>query len=106
MTAPQDSSQPRLAPGCRWGAETKPAETKLAERNPGTERSRMVLFPEGAIKLQGTGLQILERCDGQRTFGQILAELQTQFDVTDPEKIRSDISQFLEQLRLKRIVDY
>jgi coenzyme PQQ biosynthesis protein PqqD len=101
MTPPQDASQPRLATGCRWGAESK-----AGEGNPGGERSRMVLFPEGAIKLQGTGLQILERCDGQRTFGQIIAELQTQFNVTDPEKIRRDISQFLEQLRLKRIVDY
>ena len=66
----------------------------------------MVLFPEGAIRLQGTGLQILERCDGQRTFGQIIEELQTQFSVADPGKIRADISQFLEQLRHKRIVDY
>ena len=28
----------------------------------------MVLYPEGAIKLQGTGREVLERCDGQRTF--------------------------------------
>jgi len=93
--APEDSSQPRLAAGCRWGAEGKP----------GTEE-RVVLFPEGAIKLQGTGRQVLERCDGQCTFGEILKELQSQFADADPAKIRSDISQFLEQLRHKRIVDY
>lgn len=91
---PEDSSQPRLAAGCRWGAESKAGE------------ERVILFPEGAIKLQGTGRQILERCDGQRTFGQIIAELQAEFSVADPAKIRSDISQFLEQLRHKRIVDY
>jgi pyrroloquinoline quinone biosynthesis protein D len=95
MTPPEDSSQPRLAAGCRWGAESKP----------GTEE-RVVLFPEGAIKLQGTGRQVLERCDGQRTFDEIIKELQAQFSVADPAKIRSDISQFLEQLRHKRIVDY
>ena len=66
----------------------------------------MILFPEGAIKLQGTGRQVLECCDGTRTFGEILAELQKQFDTTAPEKIRSDISSFLEQLQRKRIVDY
>ena len=66
----------------------------------------MILFPEGAIKLQGTGRQILERCDGKRTFGEIIAELQAQFADADPAKIRADISQFLEQLRHKRIVDY
>ncbi len=70
------------------------------------EEVRVILFPEGAIKLQGTGRQILERCDGQRTFGEIISGLQKQFGMTDPEKIRSDIGVFLEQLQKKRIVDY
>jgi len=91
MAPPLDSSQPRLAAGCRWG---------------GTEGDRMILFPEGAIKLQGTGRQVLERCDGQRTFGEIIAELQKEFGKTDPAKIRDDISTFLEQLQRRRIVDY
>jgi len=96
MAAPTVTSQPRLAAGCRWGPSSKT----------GTEETRMVLFPEGAIKLQGTGRQVLERCDGQRTFGEIIAELQTEFGKTDPEKIRADIGLFLEQLQKKRIVDY
>jgi pyrroloquinoline quinone biosynthesis protein D len=94
MPPPEDTSQPRLATGRRWGAESNTGE------------ERVVLFPEGAIKLQGTGRQILERCNGQRTFAEIIAELQAQFSVADPTKIRADISQFLEQLRHKRIVDY
>ena len=96
MAHPEDSSKPRLATGCRWGAESKTGSTE----------ERTILFPEGAIKLQGTGLQVLERCDGERTFGQIIEELQAQFSVADPAKIRADISQFLEQLRNKRVVDY
>ncbi|MGD0569319.1 MAG: PqqD family peptide modification chaperone, partial [Candidatus Sulfotelmatobacter sp.] len=68
MPPPEDASQPRLATGCRWGAENKAGNEE-----------RMILFPEGAIKLQGTGRQVLEHCDGQRTFGQIIAELQAQF---------------------------
>jgi|SRR5579863_1273818 coenzyme PQQ biosynthesis protein PqqD len=96
MAAPSDASQPRLATGCRWGSETKT----------GTDEVRVILFPEGAIKLQGTGRQVLEQCDGQRTFGEIIAELQKQFGTADPAKIRSDISAFLEQLQRKRIVDY
>jgi pyrroloquinoline quinone biosynthesis protein D len=91
MPPPEDSRQPRLAAGCRWG---------------GTEENRVILFPEGAIKLQGTGRQVLERCDGQRTFGQIITELQSQFGDADPAKVRDDIGNFLEQLRQKRIVDY
>jgi len=66
----------------------------------------MVLYPEGAIKLQGTGREVLERCDGQRTFGELIAELQKELGTTDPEKIRVDISGFLEELQLRRIVDY
>ncbi|HZW94517.1 MAG TPA: pyrroloquinoline quinone biosynthesis peptide chaperone PqqD [Candidatus Eremiobacteraceae bacterium] len=96
MAPPQDSSQPHLAAGCRWGAENKSA----------SEQERVILFPEGAIRLQGTGRLVLERCDGQRTFGAIISELQAQFGDADPAKIRTDISQFLEQLRHKRIVDY
>ena len=91
MAPPLDSSQPRLAAGCRWG---------------GTEADRMILFPEGAIKLQGTGRLVLERCDGQHTFGEIIVGLRSEFAKTDPAKIRDDISAFLEQLQKKRIVDY
>jgi coenzyme PQQ biosynthesis protein PqqD len=97
MAPPLDSSQPRLAAGCRWGPINK---TGAADEH------RMILFPEGAIKLQGTGRLVLERCDGQRTFGEIIAELQQQFAPADPEKIHGDISIFLEQLQKKRIVDY
>lgn len=96
MAPPTDTSQPRFAAGCRWGPSTKT----------GSEETRTILFPEGAIKLQGTGKLVLEHCDGQRTFGEIIAELQKEFGQTDPEKIRADISLFLEQLQKKRIVDY
>ncbi len=96
MAPPSDTSLPRLAAGCRWGPTTKTA----------TGEERVILFPEGAIKLQGTGRQILEQCDGQRTFAEIITELQKQFGAASPEKIRTDITQFLEQLQKKRIVDY
>jgi len=91
MSAPSDSSQPRLASGCRWG---------------GSAEDRVILYPEGAIRLQGTGRQILERCDGQHTFDEIIQELQGEFEKTDPGKIREDIGKFLEQLQQRRIIDY
>jgi len=83
----------------------KNEDTLYRQVEAGSEE-RVILFPEGAIKLQGTGRQVLEQCDGQRTFAEIIAELQKQFAVADPEKIRADISIFLEQLQRKRIVDY
>jgi pyrroloquinoline quinone biosynthesis protein D len=91
VTAPLDSSQPRLAPGCRWG-------------NEGEER--VVLFPEGMIRVQTTGQSILELCDGQRTVEQIVSTLAERYSAADPVKIREDVAVFLEALQQKRIVDY
>ena len=89
---PEDNRCPRLAAGCRW------AEPNGAER--------MLLFPEGAIRLHGTGRAILECCDGQRTVAQIVEELQRSYSAGDSARIREEVSKFLEQLRQKRIVDF
>jgi len=66
----------------------------------------MLLYPEGAIRLQGAGREILERCDGQRTMQQIVEELQAVFSAGDPAKIEAEVASFLERLRQKRIVDF
>ncbi len=92
MALPEDNSRPRLATGCRW------AEPNGAERT--------VLFPEGAIVVKGTGRDILEHCDGARTFAEIVQELQALYALTDVQKIRKEAGNFLEQLREKRIVDF
>jgi len=91
MAELEDSSQPRLAPGCRWSGE-------------GAERT--LVFPEGALRLQETARAILERCDGQRTFKQIVEELAGAYNSSDPAKIRQDAMTFLERLRQKRLVDF
>jgi pyrroloquinoline quinone biosynthesis protein D len=87
---PADSSQPRFAAGCRWGTQGE---------------ERVVLFPEGMIRVQGTGQKILELCDGQRTLQQIVTALSATYSA-DPVKIREDVGNFLEALQQKRIVDY
>ena len=86
-----DTSKPGLAVGCRWN-----------ERN----EERMLLFLEGAMRIQGTGLAILELCDGQRPFTEIVDELKRQYFGADPQRIRDDATRFLEQLHDKRVVDY
>jgi pyrroloquinoline quinone biosynthesis protein D len=90
MTIP-DSSKPNLAVGCRWKEDSE---------------EPILLFPEGAMKVHGTGLAILELCDGQRTFPEMVAELQRQYFGADPKRILDDATTFLEQLHEKRIVDY
>jgi coenzyme PQQ biosynthesis protein PqqD len=65
-----------------------------------------VLFPEGMIRVQGTGQNILELCDGQRTVLEIVTALSATYNGGDPAKIREDVGSFLEALQQKRIVDY
>jgi pyrroloquinoline quinone biosynthesis protein D len=92
MAQLENKSRPRLAVGCRW------AEANGAER--------MLLFPEGAIRLQGTGRAILERCDGEHTVQQIVEDLQKTFSANDSARIQEEVGSFLQQLHQKRIVDY
>ena len=87
----ENTSRPRLAAGCRWAGEGE---------------NRMVVFPEGALRLQGTARAVLERCDGERTFEQIVQELQSAYIASDPVKIRQDAVAFLERLQQKRVVDF
>jgi len=87
----EKTSRPRLAAGCRWAGEGE---------------NRMVVFPEGALRLQGTARAVLERCDGERTFEQIVQELETAYNASDPVKIRQDAVAFLERLQQKRVVDF
>jgi len=91
MMAIAETSKPALAVGCRWG---------------GSQDDPMLLFPEGAMKVQGTGLAILELCDGQRTFLEIVEELHRRYFGSDAQRIQADVGKFLEQLHEKRIVDY
>jgi pyrroloquinoline quinone biosynthesis protein D len=92
VPGPDKNSKPRLARGCRWG------EANGAER--------MLMFPEGALRLQGTGREILERCDGQRSTQQIVEELQAQYKSGDSGRILQEVHDFLENLQQKRVVDY
>jgi coenzyme PQQ biosynthesis protein PqqD len=86
-----DLSIPKFAAGCRWG---------------GTIETPVVLFPEGAIRVEGTGRIILELCDGHFTLAEITQKLEAQFMLAPKDKIRADVRLFLEQLHAKRIIDY
>jgi coenzyme PQQ biosynthesis protein PqqD len=86
-----DASVPKFAAGCRWG---------------GTTEAPVVLFPEGAIRVEGTGRIILELCDGHFSLAEIVQKLEEQFMLAPKGKIRAEVQVFLEQLHAKRIIDY
>lgn len=75
---------PRLAAGCRMSTA------------PGQED--MLMIPEGALRLKGPGVGILELCDGQRTVGQIIAELNQRFPGEDTARIGEEVAAFLLRL--------
>ncbi len=84
-------SKPRLAPGCRLNDDGK--------------QPRTLLMPERALRLQGPSLEIIERCDGQHTVEQIIAELQKIYSKAAPEKVAQDIQGYLKLLRDQRALD-
>ena len=88
----ENTSRPRLAAGCRWAGEG--------------ENRMVVVFPEGVLRLKDTAQAVLERCDGHRTFEQIVQELEVTYNASDPAKIRQDAVAFLERLQQKRLVDF
>jgi pyrroloquinoline quinone biosynthesis protein D len=66
----------------------------------------MLLIPEGALRLAGTGRRIIERCDGQRTLDEIVRELKAEFPSVDPARIETEVTTFLGRLYEKRVVDF
>jgi pyrroloquinoline quinone biosynthesis protein D len=89
---PELNSHPRLAAGCR-----------LNEKN---QQPRTLLMPERALRLNGPSLEIVERCDGQHTVQQIIAELQKIYSKAAPKKVESDILGYLTRLQNERALDF
>ncbi|MCU1311507.1 MAG: pyrroloquinoline quinone biosynthesis protein PqqD [Candidatus Angelobacter sp.] len=79
-----DTSQPRLARGCRFSSEN------------------MLLVPEGVLRLKGTGAEILKLCDGTRTVAGIVAIMRDQYDGS----VKSDVEDFLQKLKERGVVEW
>jgi coenzyme PQQ biosynthesis protein PqqD len=79
-----DTSQPKLARGCRFG-------------NDG-----VLLVPEGVLRLKGTGAEILRQCDGTRTVAEIVATMRDRYVGT----VESDVEDFLRRLQERGVVEW
>lgn len=89
---PGPESRPQLRAGCRFSE--------------GAGQEHVLLIPEGLIKLAGPGRKILELCDGQRTFTEVLAALQSLYPAASPEQIEGDTASYLERLRDRGAVEF
>jgi pyrroloquinoline quinone biosynthesis protein D len=56
------------------------------------QQAHVLLYPEGMVKLNGSAGEILKRCDGGRTVGEIVADLEAAFATTGLAK---DVTAFM-----------
>lgn len=79
-----------------------PTLWRLARLDYDRVRERPVLlYPEGAVFLNDTGLAILELCDGRRTLQEIVQALNTRYGAD----VAADVDEFLADLTRRELVD-
>jgi pyrroloquinoline quinone biosynthesis protein D len=66
------------------------------------QQSWVLLFPEGMVKLNGSAGEIMKRCDGVRSVGQIVADLEGSFGV---QGLQGDVLAFLDIARGKHWIE-
>jgi pyrroloquinoline quinone biosynthesis protein D len=84
--APGSASRPRVGHGFRL--QWEPAQD-----------CHVLLYPEGMVKLNQSGGEIMKRCDGQRSLADIVAELEQAFSATG---LAADVSAFVEMAGRQR----
>ncbi len=73
MKQPTPGSVPRIAHGFRLQWEA-------------AQDCHVLLYPEGMVKLNQSGGEILQRCDGRRSVSDIVAELEQAFTASGLER--------------------
>jgi pyrroloquinoline quinone biosynthesis protein D len=67
-------------------------------------QSWLLLAPERVVKANPIAVEILKRCDGERTIRAIVDELALAYKA-DRSRIEADVVKLLDDLALKRMVD-
>ena len=87
---PSLPERPRLAPGVRLHFDM-------------TRSAWVLLGPERVIETEGPASEILRRCDGSRTIGEIVDELAALY-TADRDVIAGDVNDILVELATKRML--
>ncbi len=94
-----DPAAPRLGDAVRPGL---PRGVRLKQDE--VRGEWVLLGPERLIKLNQVSVEILKRCTGDATLGDIVDDLATAFQAPR-ERIRADVEAMLAELAGKRLVD-
>jgi pyrroloquinoline quinone biosynthesis protein D len=81
-------SKPQLATGVRL-------------RWDGVRERHVLLYPEGALVLNGTAADVLELCDGRRTIDEIAQELSPRYQGAD---VRDDVERLVTTIAERGLV--
>jgi pyrroloquinoline quinone biosynthesis protein D len=90
VTTPDVTSVPRLGRGFRL--QWEPAQD-----------CHVLLYPEGMVKLNQSGGEIMKRCDGERTIASIVADLEQAFATRGLER---DVIGFVEVAGQQRWLEW
>ena len=66
------------------------------------QKTHVLLYPEGMVKLNQSASEILLLCDGKRTVGDIVAALESKFNATGLE---ADVRSMLEEATRRNWLD-
>lgn len=92
MSPPSLDSRPRLAPGCRLSDSA--------------ENQSFLLVPEGALRLNPTGVKIAQLCTGDHSLQEIIERLAGEFGSADRQQVERETINFLTRLHERRVVDF
>jgi pyrroloquinoline quinone biosynthesis protein D len=60
------------------------------------QEAHVLLYPEGMVKLNNSAAEIMTRCDGVRTVGDIVADIERTYDMTG---LAGDVGAFVTMAR-------
>ena len=81
-------TRPRLATGARLQYDEVRAE-------------HLLLVPEGAVRLNASGAEVLGLCDGERSLDEIVDALSARYDGAD---LRDDVRELIDAMTQKGLV--
>jgi coenzyme PQQ biosynthesis protein PqqD len=94
-----------MKPGAGDRADLVPRLPRGVRLRHDRARSRWVLLaPERIFEIDEIGVEILKRCNGSSSIGQIAEELAARFEAP-PDEVRPDVENFFRDFAEKRVID-